>query len=90
MGFVAAVTALVIAGLWILVHVDLVPFTKWRVLIARVALVPLLGSMYFVPSAYQAGMDWLIERQQTEMLDRIQPMLDDLVPPSTNETSAAP
>lgn len=88
MGVVVAVSALVIAGLWTLVHVELVPFVRWRTWIARVAVVPLVGSIYFVPSAFNAGIEWFVERKTNEMLERIQPMLDDLTPTSDPESSA--
>ena len=74
-------TALVIAGLWTLDHVELVPFARWRTEIDRVAPVPLLGSMHFVPSAYDAGINWSVERRTDEILDKIQPALDDFTPP---------
>ena len=77
------VAGLVIAGLWTLEHLEWVPFARWRTRIARVAFVPLLVSLYFVPSAFSAGIDWFVERKTNEMLEQIQPMLDDLTP--TNE-----
>jgi len=80
------VAGLVVAGFWILDHLGWVPLARWRTLIARVAFVPLLISVWFVPSAFNAGVEWFVERKTNEMLERIQPMLDDLTPTSNPES----
>jgi len=43
-----------------------------------------------VPSAYRHGIDWFIERKTSEMLEQIQPMLDELqMPPASTTVPAA-
>ncbi len=77
-------TGAVIGSLWLLDHLDLVPTSTLRTFLARIALVVVVLVMFTVPTAYQNGLAWLVERKTDDVLERIQPMLDELTEPPTS------
>lgn len=83
MTIVAVVTGLVAGCLWILDKVDQVPHRRTQLRVAQIVLIPIVAAMLLFPGAYQPAMDWFIERKTNEILDWIQPAIDDLAPPST-------
>jgi hypothetical protein len=46
-------------------------------------------AMFVAPTAYRNGVAWFIDRKTDEMLDRVQPVLDELAPSATTVASVA-
>lgn len=83
MAIAVSVVALVSGCWWILDHVDHVSNRRIRSRVARIVLITIVGSMFVLPAAYQSATEWFIERKSNEILEWIQPAIDDLIPPTT-------
>lgn len=90
MSIVAVATGLVIASLWVLDQLDVVAVRRLRERLAVSALLVVVVAIFAAPSAYRAGIEWFIDHKANEMLEQIQPVLDDLAPSSTQDVTVAP
>lgn len=76
MGIIIAVATLfVIGGLWVLDHLDFLPTSRTRTVLGRLAIVPVLLSIYLAPSAFQRGFEWFVERKTNQLLEQIEPLI---------------
>lgn len=76
---IAGLAMVAAAGFRVLEYLDMVPFERWRRWIAASVLAVLVATMTFAPSAFNAAVTAFANRISTEMLEKIQPALDDLV-----------
>jgi len=83
----AIATALVIGSLWLLDQLDVVAVDRLRTHLARAALLVVVITMFAVPTAYRNGLTWFIDRKTNELLERIQPLLDELTPPDETDNT---
>lgn len=90
MSVVVVATVVVIARLWVLEHLDIVAVRQLRECLAGSALLVIVVAMFAAPATYRNGMAWFIDRKTNEMLEQIQPVLDDLPPPSDQDIAVDP
>lgn len=76
MGLLLAVATLaVVGGLWVLDHLDFLPTSTASKLLGRLAIVPILLSIYLAPSAFQSGFEWFVERKTDQVLEQIEHLI---------------
>jgi predicted phage gp36 major capsid-like protein len=85
----AVATAFVICSLWILDQLEVVPTGRVKAYLTRLAMLVVVVAMFVAPTAYRNGVAWFIDRRTDEILERVQPVLDELAPPSTSVASVA-
>lgn len=80
---VVVVTAIVSGSLWVLEQSEWIPFKRLRTAVVQSALAVFVVSMLVFPGAYHDALTSFVDRTTNDMLDRIQPAIDVLVPPVT-------
>lgn len=80
---IAALTALVILGLWTLEQLELLPDGNIRTWLARAAILPVVLAAFTVPSALQRGIDWYVQRKTNEVMQQFEPTFKELIPVTT-------